>query len=1450
MSILKTVFARGRGTVLVAACLLACAAFAGAAPFEKRVRFTQPDGAVIELQGRGDEFYAVFETLDGYTVAYEPAARAYCYARLEAGRLVSTGQWAGRGQPAGLALHLRESDAARRAQAVQRRQAWEAATGVSQRWEALKASARAREEAARAGAQAAPPWSPTVGVKVGLCLLVDFTDAPSTVPQAGVASYLNGDNYQGYGNAGSVKEYFQEVSNGKLTYTNVVTAYVRAPKPKSFYNDTSEDCGTNASRLITDVLGVLKASPNYTTQVLPLLNNLTVDGNNQVVACNVFYAGDNGGVWMYGLWPHSWSLPEGPQELSPGGKKISNYQVTDIGDQLAIGTFCHENGHMLCDFPDIYDYDYDSIGGAGYFCLMNSGAFPLAPVQVSAYLKLAAGWATAIDINSASSLTAVATAAPGTNFNVFYRYQKPGVRTEYFLAENRQQTGRDAGIPGAGIAVWHVDELGDRDNQSLLPNLRHANYEVTLVQADNLWHFEHNVNEGDSRDLYFQDNTAAGYNNRLSDSTAPSAHWWDGSSSGLVLTRFSTLGSTMTYVVGEGAAPVITLRPSSLLAMVGSTVTLRVGASGSPPLSYQWRKDGVNLANGGRFSGATNDTLVFTNAAMADSGTYSVLVRNPFGSVASAGAGVTVVSPPEILRHPQSQWASAGAVVRMRVQAGGAAPLYYQWLKDGVPLAEGPRRAGVAQSVLTISGLTPGDAGSYVVTISNPYGLETSRAAQLTVLPAGNGVGIASTNGWNGADAAWPFGETETATFGQTFVAPTDSRVVSFTLYLAAANDPDPVDFKFYLMAWDGAKAAGPVLYASAPTAAGDPAMRAYSFRPPGLSLVAGAEYVAFVSASGLFNGQAGHASAGQVCQGAGDGSFVFLNSRASWSMTTNAAWTATNECQLAFVAAFEGPPEPPWIVPQPLSKAGAAGSVVSLVSGAAGSDPKTLRWWKDGAPLENSGRVSGAASGVLTVAGLTLADAADYVLVASNAYGMATSAVARLTVGDAPFWAVQPQNQKALIGDTAAFSALPGGTPPFSCQWRKDLAPLSGATASWLTLTNVQSGDAAGYSVVVSSPYGSATSSVATLSVRAGVSAGPDAYGYQAAETSPFALEDIQGSGRRILAGADDSAASASLGFAFQFYGRVYTNVFISANGLLTFGAPNAQSLNVNLAAAAPSVNAGHLAVFWDDLVAGSNGVVCQTLGAPGSRRFVALFKDVRGFNSPMPVTFEVSLFEGRNEILAQYLNVNTGDSRAWGAEATVGLRDIDGQKNSRALVWSFNRAALQNEQAIRFFPAGAAAPPVIRSQPAGAVVPSGQPASLTVAAEGPGPLAWQWLKDGQALAGATNATLDIPAAALADAGIYSALVSNTNGWVYSSGAVLALENSPLAFQGARRVDPATLALSWAGPAGKTNVLRVSTDLRHWETLQILTNTTGVVRTTDTNLPSGPRRFYQILQP
>lgn len=64
-----------------------------ASPFSRIIQFTQPSGEVISLHGRGDEFYAVFATLEGYTVVFDEALGGYCYARLSADgrRLESTG---------------------------------------------------------------------------------------------------------------------------------------------------------------------------------------------------------------------------------------------------------------------------------------------------------------------------------------------------------------------------------------------------------------------------------------------------------------------------------------------------------------------------------------------------------------------------------------------------------------------------------------------------------------------------------------------------------------------------------------------------------------------------------------------------------------------------------------------------------------------------------------------------------------------------------------------------------------------------------------------------------------------------------------------------------------------------------------------------------------------------------------------------------------------------------------------------------------------------------------------------------------------------------------------------------------------------------------------------------------------------------------------------------------
>lgn len=567
---------------------------AWAAPFEKTFTFNQPDGNEIAIWGKGDEFHAVFETLDGYTIMFDQGAKAYVYADLsaDANDLWPTDLIVGRDDPAGrgrnLAKHLRIRPESAAKKARERFLRWDEATQNSRQWREKKEARRAaKQAAAKEGAAApvaadgdpgttaaegsvtpAPPGSATVGSKVGLCLLIDFTDDPATIPQASIIDFCNGDNYTGYGNNGSVKKYFQDNSNGLLTYTNVVTAYIRMAQPKTYYNNTSVDCGDQGNILIRDAIAIMKALPNYASEIAPSFANLTTDGSGNVVATNVYYAGGNGGVWSYGLWPHSWSLYNVGAQSLVTGKQVFKYQITNIGSSLELGTFCHENGHMLCGYPDIYDYGYDSKGGAGMFCLMNSGGHGTNPVQICAYLKEASGWASLVELTAASSLTA-SVSSSGTDFNKFYRYQKPGVATEYYLVENRQKSGRDANLPASGIAIWHIDELGNKDNQSMVYNTSHANYECTLMQADALWHFQSNTNSGDSRDLYYLGNAAPAYQNFFNDDTTVSARWWDGTNSLIDFGPFSSSATTMTFTVTPDAAYAMSVTPEGTAQAAG-----------------------------------------------------------------------------------------------------------------------------------------------------------------------------------------------------------------------------------------------------------------------------------------------------------------------------------------------------------------------------------------------------------------------------------------------------------------------------------------------------------------------------------------------------------------------------------------------------------------------------------------------------------------------------------------------------------------------------------------------------------------------------------------------------------------------------------------------------------------------------------------------------------------
>ena len=509
---------RGRSTVFFPlACWAALLAMTGApdavgAPiFGEVFSHRQPDGTSVDVRIWGDEFYRVVESLDGYTLVPDPETGMACYATLspDGDELVSTGVPVAALLPAGLDLtpHIRINRAASEAIIAEQRG----------RLAALEA------EMLRGRSRSAPP---STGEVQAIVLLVDFSDEPGTIPPSEVDDFCNLVGYGNHGNYGSVRDYFYDVSDGNLTYTNYVPGvYYRAQHPKTYYEDPDYN---RAQELVLEALIDLDAQGFD-------FSAYDSNGDGLVDGVNCFYAGPCRNAWAQGLWPHSSWISYATDD----GVSTGRYQMTDMSSWLTLGTFCHENGHMMCYWPDLYDYGYDS-AGVGRFCIMCNYTSQTNPQEPCAYMKYVAGWANAILLESSQ----VGLPVPSDE-NTIYKYAHPTQANEYYLIENRRKSGRDAGIPDAGLAIWHVDEYGSNDNQQMTPELH---YKVTLVQADGDWDLEHNRNSGDSDDLWTEPDYTM-----CTPFTAPNTSWWDGSESGLFVTEISAASSTMTFTFGSPA---------------------------------------------------------------------------------------------------------------------------------------------------------------------------------------------------------------------------------------------------------------------------------------------------------------------------------------------------------------------------------------------------------------------------------------------------------------------------------------------------------------------------------------------------------------------------------------------------------------------------------------------------------------------------------------------------------------------------------------------------------------------------------------------------------------------------------------------------------------------------------------------------------------------------------
>lgn len=419
-----------------------------AAPADRTpVRVTQPDGTTLTLRLVGDEFFHYNTTADGYTIVAVDGA--WQYAMSHDGQVVASG---------------------RLAHDSERRTADETQWLASVPCHLTSATDITAARQARARRDGPAERTPAIDYSNfrGLIILVDYTDKQFSMDNPGEfynqmvnQRHYTGFEYNGAFEAcpGSVRDYYNDQSSGLFDPQFDVVGPVTVP-----YESTAHTGNSNSWR-------VFKAAMDSVGPKLDLSQyDLNHDGMvDMIIFIGAGYSSHFGGNNSNYLWPHKSFLYDYDHYtyLRYNGIFAGTYAATvemygweanGGNTPMGIGTIAHEFGHVL-GLPDTYDTDYANGGGQshdpGDWDVMASGNnlnMARTPCGYNLWERYALGWTNppVIDEEDSHSLN------PLNTHNEGY-ILRTSVDNEYFMLENRQQTGWDAYLPGHGLLVWRVD---------------------------------------------------------------------------------------------------------------------------------------------------------------------------------------------------------------------------------------------------------------------------------------------------------------------------------------------------------------------------------------------------------------------------------------------------------------------------------------------------------------------------------------------------------------------------------------------------------------------------------------------------------------------------------------------------------------------------------------------------------------------------------------------------------------------------------------------------------------------------------------------------------------------------------------------------------------------------------------------------------------------------------
>lgn len=480
--------------------------------------FIQPDGSRLPLILYGDEFYIRAETKDGYTVVRDGKTGWICYAKIsdQNDSLISSGIPVGQEKVAQTSfalikkrLRLTDNGLRRRINNSRTRLFRGQKPAYSTRLDALAKSTVWSTDSL-------PPrknLEKYTGVCKGLCVVVDFPDAPITAnfPTADSAiRYLDKKYNSLEPKDKSLRYYFQVWSGGKFDLQFVVKGVYRAPNTFAYYDALPYTQGH--CELLVSACKILKGEGFAFSQLTRDLNSSAIRG---LCIANT----GNPATWAEGMWNHAGELYN---SFSADGVSLRSYCTCAATG----GGLYHEMGHLIADWPDLYSSN-DVETGCWDIMASSGRSLPANP-----YLLHLNGWNDVVNIANLSSGSLVT--ANGKSLNVGHIYYLNTKPDEFFYFKPyTKQMPLCSYIPDQGLTIWRINKKGDNfyyPNTPLLVEMVHANNSMANIDTD----------------VCFK----ADGSNAYSSTTTPAANWFDKTPSGIDINEISIADTVMTFRQG------------------------------------------------------------------------------------------------------------------------------------------------------------------------------------------------------------------------------------------------------------------------------------------------------------------------------------------------------------------------------------------------------------------------------------------------------------------------------------------------------------------------------------------------------------------------------------------------------------------------------------------------------------------------------------------------------------------------------------------------------------------------------------------------------------------------------------------------------------------------------------------------------------------------------------